>query len=58
MWYVIAGALIVALLVLGPLAVVWSLNTLFGLGIAYGFWEWLAVLVLLFVAKDSTWRDR
>lgn len=29
-----------------PLAVIWALNTLFGLGIAYGFYEWLAVFVL------------
>lgn len=29
-----------------PLAVIWALNTLFSLGIAYGFYEWLAVFVL------------
>jgi hypothetical protein len=43
-------AIIVALLVLiavMPLAFVWSLNTLFGLGIAYGFWTWLAALILV-----------
>lgn len=44
---IIAGViLVVALVILGPLAVIWALNTLFGLGIAYTFWTWLAVLVL------------
>lgn len=33
--------------ILSPLAFIWSVNTLFGLGIAYGFWEWLAALTLL-----------
>lgn len=41
---------IVAFLVgslLAPFAVVWSLNTLFALGIAYSFKTWGAVLVFL-----------
>lgn len=38
--------LVLALIVLGPLAVIWALNTLFSLGIAYTFWNWLAVVVL------------
>lgn len=38
--------LIVLILVFFPFAVIWALNTLFGLGIAYGFYEWLAVLVM------------
>lgn len=44
----IAGIVIVAivLIFLGPLAVIWALNTLFALGIPYTFWTWLAVLVL------------
>jgi hypothetical protein len=39
------GLLIVVILmiVFGPLATIWSLNTLFGLGIAYTFWTWLAM---------------
>lgn len=32
--------------ILGPLAVIWALNLLFGLTIAYTFYTWLAVLVL------------
>lgn len=38
--------LTVALLLLAPFATIWSLNTLFGLGIAYTFWTWLAVVWL------------
>lgn len=38
--------LFVILLLCGPLAVIWSLNTLFGLGIAYTWSTWLAAAVL------------
>ena len=41
--------IIILVLVLGilwPLVVIWAVNTLFSLGIAYTFWTWLAVLVL------------
>ena len=38
---------LIALVILGPWTVVWSLNTLFpALNIPYTFWTWLAVLVL------------
>jgi hypothetical protein len=37
---------IIACVVISPLALVWSLNTLFALGIPYTFWTWLAMLVL------------
>jgi len=37
---------IIALIILGPLAVIWALNTLFSMGIVYTFWTWLAVVVL------------
>lgn len=33
----------IALIILGPLATIWSLNTLFNLGIDYTFWTWLAM---------------
>jgi hypothetical protein len=33
-------------IVFGPLAVIWSVNTLFAVGIAYTFWTWLAALIL------------
>jgi hypothetical protein len=43
--FLIAAIVIVAALVT-PLAAIWALNTLFGLGIAYTFKTWLAALVL------------
>jgi len=36
----------VLLVWLFPLAVIWALNTLFGLAIEYSVWTWLAVVVL------------
>lgn len=35
--------LIIVLIIVGPLITIWSLNTLFGLGIAYTIWTWLAM---------------
>ena len=43
---------IIAILV-GPFLLIWSLNTLFGLTIAYGFFEWLAALLILGFLKQS-----
>ena len=42
------GVLIGILLVVAfyPLGVIWSLNVLFGTEIAFGFYQWLAVIVL------------
>ena len=38
---------IIAVVILGPLLTIWSLNTLFPmLNIAYGFHEWAAVILL------------
>lgn len=39
-------AVVIAIIILAPLAIIWALNTLFALDIAYNFWTWLAVLVL------------
>ena len=39
-------AVVVLVIIFGPLLTIWSLNTLFGLGIAYTFWTWLATVVL------------
>jgi hypothetical protein len=37
----------VLLIIFGPLATIWSLNTLFPvLAIPFGFYQWLAVIVL------------
>jgi len=41
------GLLVVALVVAGPLLILWSLNTLFPtLAIPYTVWTWLAALIL------------
>ena len=45
---------VVAWVFLWPLAIIWSLNTLFAMGIAYTFWNWLAMIVLVaFFGKAS-----
>jgi hypothetical protein len=38
---------IFALVLFWPFAVIWALNTLFAFGIAYTFWNWLAMVVLV-----------
>jgi hypothetical protein len=38
--------LILLAIIFFPFAVIWALNTLFGLTIGYTFWTWLAVVVL------------
>lgn len=44
----IAGliALIVVVIIFGPLCTIWALNTLFALNIAYSFETWLATILL------------
>lgn len=37
---------ILAIIIGAPLVVIWALNTLFGLGINYGFSEWVAAYIL------------
>lgn len=37
----------IILAIISPILFIWSLNTLFGLNIAYGFFEWLAALILV-----------
>jgi hypothetical protein len=44
---VIAAFIIVGLIIVGPLLILWSMNTLFPvLAIPYDIWTWLAVVVL------------
>ena len=38
--------LIVVLITIGPFITIWALNTLFGLGIAFNFFTWAAVVWL------------
>lgn len=42
-------ALIVAAIILGPIATIWSLNTLFSMSIPYQFETWCAVVWLSMV---------
>lgn len=42
---------LLVLIILWPLVIVWAINTLFGLSIAYTFWNWLAALILLTAIK-------
>ncbi len=39
--------LVIAAIAFSPLVLLWSLNTLFGMGLAYSFFNWLAALVLI-----------
>ena len=50
-------ALVFIILVFFPFAVIWAMNTLFGLGIAYGFYEWLAVLVMSIFLQSKYQRQ-
>jgi hypothetical protein len=38
--------LVLVVVVFGPLLSIWSLNTLFALGIQYGFKQWLAMVII------------
>lgn len=49
--------IIVALIVIGPLLLIWALNTLFGLGIAYNLWTWLAAALLAAAVKTNVSKD-
>lgn len=54
MQYFLLIALAVALILVGPILVIWALNTLFpALAIQYGIAEWAAVVVLSGVFKSS-----
>lgn len=42
----LAVILVIALVMALPLITIWSFNTLFGMGIAYTVWTWLAAFWL------------
>jgi hypothetical protein len=47
-------ALVIAIIVIGPLLLIWSLNTLFPvLAIPYAIETWIAVLILSGVFKSN-----
>jgi hypothetical protein len=51
----VVAALLIVLVVAGPLLVLWSWNTLFGAlyAIPYTVWTWLAVLIIgVFIRGD------
>jgi hypothetical protein len=53
---VIVGLIVIAavLIILGPLALIWALNTLFPvLAIEYTFWTWLAAFILTATVSPS-----
>lgn len=50
-------ALLILIVAVGPLLVIWALNTLFQLGIGYTVWNWLAVLVLSVWAKTRIGKN-
>lgn len=56
----LVGAVIAifVLAILWPLVIVWALNTLFGMGIAYTFWNWLAALVLITAIKARVTTEK
>lgn len=49
---------VILLVAVGPLALIWALNTLFGLAIAYTFQTWLAALVLAVIVSGSSKASR
>jgi len=51
---IVAALFIIALVILGPVATIWSLNTLFpALNIPYDFDHWCAVVILGGVFKTN-----
>ncbi len=53
--YSLGFALVILLLIVfGPFVTIWALNTLFPvLAISYGFWQWLAVVLLNLILRSS-----
>lgn len=47
-------AVFIVALIIWPWAIVWAINTLFGLGIAYTFKTWLACAIIMLVFGKST----
>lgn len=47
-------ALVILVILFGPLLAIWSLNTLFGIGIAYTLSTWFAALVLTGLVGGTT----
>ena len=55
-WGVIIGVvlLVIAVLLAGPLLVIWSINTLFPVSaVPYDIWTWLAVIILFGAVRTN-----
>ena len=55
-WGVIIGVvlLVIAVLLAGPLLVIWSINTLFpAAAVPYDIWTWLAVIILFGAVRTN-----
>jgi hypothetical protein len=51
--------LILVLVAVGPLLVIWSINTLFPVtAIPYDFWTWLAVIILFGAVRTNVTYKR
>ena len=46
------------LIVIGPILVIWAINTLFGMGIEFTIWTWLAVAILISVIRTKITVNR
>ena len=56
---IVGVGMVVVLIALGPLLILWSLNTLFpSLAIEYTFWTWLAALFLASALKAKVTVNR
>lgn len=52
------AALAVVLLIFGPLITIWSLNTVFALGIEYTIWSWLGTAWLSMILTSTKVRGK
>jgi len=50
--------LVVLLVILGPIITIWSLNTVFGLGIGYTIWTWLGTVWLQLLIVGSNIKTK
>lgn len=58
MGIVLVILLVLALITMGPIFTIWSLNTLFGLGIPLTIWTWLSALWLGMVVASTQVRSK
>ena len=48
----------IALIIMGPIAAIWALNTVFSLSIAYTFKTWAAMLILELIMAPKNWQSK